>query len=57
VGDIVELDVLGAKNAGMVSVHFNPNHTRYAEINPDFCIKKLTELKIVLERIKESFVT
>jgi putative hydrolase of the HAD superfamily len=55
VGDIVELDVLGAKNAGMVSVHFNPDHTPYAEINPDFSIKKLTELKTILEKTEESF--
>lgn len=55
VGDILELDVLGAKNAGMVSVHFNPNHTPYAEINPDFSIKKLTELKTILEKMKEPF--
>jgi putative hydrolase of the HAD superfamily len=55
VGDIVELDVLGAKNAGMVSVHFNPNHTPHTEINPDFSIKELTELKNILEKIKETF--
>lgn len=62
IGDIVELDVLGAKNAGMISVHFNPNQTHYAEIRsqdtefvPDFSIKELTELKIILDKIKESF--
>jgi len=54
VGDIVELDVLGAKNAGMISVHFNPNQTRYAEIQPNFSIKELAELKIILENIKHS---
>jgi putative hydrolase of the HAD superfamily len=57
VGDIVELDVLGAKNAGMISIHFNPNHSPYAEINPDFSIKELTELKNILETIKESLPT
>jgi putative hydrolase of the HAD superfamily len=55
IGDIVELDVLGAKNTGMVSVHFNPSHTPYTKINPDFSIRKLTELKTILEKIKESF--
>jgi putative hydrolase of the HAD superfamily len=64
VGDIVELDVLGAKNAGMISVHFNPNQAHYAEIQsqdteavPNFSIKELTELKIILEKIKESLLT
>jgi putative hydrolase of the HAD superfamily len=55
IGDIVELDVLGAKNAGMISVHFNPNQTHYAEIRPNFSIKELTELKSILEKIKEFF--
>jgi putative hydrolase of the HAD superfamily len=54
VGDIVELDVLGAKNAGMMSVHYNPNRTSYAEIQPDFSIRELAELKIILENIKHS---
>jgi putative hydrolase of the HAD superfamily len=61
IGDIVDLDVLGAKNAGMISIHFNPNQTHYAEIRsqdtefvPNFSIKELTELKIILEKIKQS---
>jgi len=62
VGDIVELDVLGAKNAGMLSVHYHPDKTSHAAIHsqdtkfaPDFSIKKLTELGIILNKIKESF--
>jgi len=62
VGDIVELDVLGAKNAGMLSVQYNPDKTSHASIHsqdirlaPDFSIKKLMELGIVLNKIKESF--
>jgi putative hydrolase of the HAD superfamily len=62
VGDIVELDVLGAKNAGMLSVHYDPDKTSHAPIRsqdiklaPDFSIKKLMELGIILNKIKESF--
>jgi putative hydrolase of the HAD superfamily len=62
VGDIVELDVLGAKNAGMLSVHYDPNKTSHASIHsqdirlaPDFSIKKLVELEVILNKIKESF--
>jgi putative hydrolase of the HAD superfamily len=62
VGDIVELDVLGAKNVGMLSVYYNPNKTSHASIHsqdirlaPNFSIKKLMELEIILNKIKESF--
>jgi putative hydrolase of the HAD superfamily len=62
VGDIMELDVLGAKNAGMLSVHYDPNKTSHASIHsqdirlaPDFSIKKLMELEVILNKIKESF--
>jgi putative hydrolase of the HAD superfamily len=62
VGDIVELDVLGAKNAGMLSVHYNPiktshasSHSQDIRLAPDFSIKKLMELEIILNKIKESF--
>jgi putative hydrolase of the HAD superfamily len=51
-GDEPKLDVWGAKRAGMTSVHFNPNQATYVEIEPDFSIKKLAELKIILQKIK-----
>ena len=71
-GDELRVDVLGAKNAGMISIHFNPSQTRYSEIQsqdtvrqahrpersrrtdfvPDFFIKELTELEIILQKIK-----
>ncbi|HEX7402230.1 MAG TPA: HAD family hydrolase [candidate division Zixibacteria bacterium] len=52
VGDVVELDVLGAKNAGMQSVHLNPDHTPYEQIIPDFTIEHLYELKVILDKLK-----
>jgi FMN phosphatase YigB (HAD superfamily) len=52
VGDVVELDVLGAKNAEMRSVHFNPDHIQYEQIVPDFTISHLNELTGVLEVLK-----
>lgn len=54
VGDVLTMDILGAKNAGMISVHFNPGQTFYEEIQPDFSIKRLIELKTVLEKIRKS---
>lgn len=52
VGDIIELDVRGAKNAGMLSVHFSPDHIIYEQIAPDFTIRHLKELKEVLNNLK-----
>ena len=52
VGDILELDVLGSKNADMLSVHFSPDHIPYKDIVPDFTIRHLTELKEVLGNLK-----
>ena len=59
VGDELRTDVLGAKRAGMTSVHFNPNQSSSAEIRsqdmnlvPDFSIRGLTELEIILGKIK-----
>lgn len=55
VGDDLKVDVLGAKRIGMVSVHFDPDQGPHAEIQPDFSVKQLTELKAILQRIKRSF--
>jgi putative hydrolase of the HAD superfamily len=59
VGDELRTDVVGAKRAGMISVHFNPNQSSSAEIRsqdtdllPDFSIKELTELEIILKIMK-----
>jgi hypothetical protein len=50
---------LGAKSAGMLSVHFDPNQTHYVEIQsqdvdlvPDFSIKELAELETILQKLK-----
>jgi putative hydrolase of the HAD superfamily len=59
VGDGLNVDILGAKSAGMLSVHFDPNQTHYVEIQsqdvdlvPDFSIKELAELKTILQELK-----
>jgi putative hydrolase of the HAD superfamily len=58
-GDQLKVDVLGAKRAGMISVHFSPKQSVPTEIQsqdadwvPDFSIKELNELEIVLQKIK-----
>jgi putative hydrolase of the HAD superfamily len=34
-GDLIDADILGAKNAGMISVHFNPKQIPYEKVHPD----------------------
>jgi putative hydrolase of the HAD superfamily len=56
VGDLIGVDVLGAKNVGMTAVLLNTNQMSYddilpdcnAEIPPDYSIGELTDLKLVL---------
>jgi HAD superfamily hydrolase (TIGR01549 family) len=52
VGDLIDADVWGAKNVGMVSVHFNPDQIPCEEISPDFAIKQLKELRWILSDLK-----
>jgi putative hydrolase of the HAD superfamily len=55
VGDELKFDVLGARISGMVSVHFSPNQASYWQIQPDFSINKLIELKTILKKTKRPF--
>jgi len=50
IGDLIEVDVLGAKNAGMLSCWFNRREAQIAESNvrPDYEIKNLRELLDIL---------
>ncbi len=52
VGDMLELDVLGAKNAGMISVHYAPVLIPQKEIIPDFTISHLSGLGDILKNLK-----
>ncbi len=52
VGDMLELDVVGAKKVGMISVYFNPNHTPIEQVDPDFTIDHLAFLENVLVELK-----
>jgi|Deesub1362A_J573_1020465.scaffolds.fasta_scaffold01797_8 putative hydrolase of the HAD superfamily len=47
IGDRPELDVLGAKRAGVLSAHYNPKGYKYLENypEPDFTIKDFFELE------------
>ena len=51
-GDLIDVDVLGAKNAGMISAHFNPKQVPYEKVHPDFTIRRLMDLKRVLITLK-----
>jgi len=52
VGDLIDTDVWGAKNVGMVSVHLNPDLIPCEEISPDFAIRELRELRRILGDLK-----
>ena len=47
IGDTLDVDVLGAMNAGMDQVHVNYNNTAQ-DIHPTYTIKTLQELKQIL---------
>ncbi len=52
-GDLIDVDILGARNAGMISVHFNPNHISYEKVHPDYTIHRLRDFKSVLIKLKQ----
>ncbi len=52
VGDLTDVDVWGAENVGMVSVHFNPDLIPCDDISPDFAIRQLKELSWILGDLK-----
>jgi len=52
VGDLIDVDVWGAKNVGMLSVHFYPGQIPCDEILPDFSIRELKELRWILGDLK-----
>jgi putative hydrolase of the HAD superfamily len=52
VGDLIDADVGGARNVGMVTVHFNPELLPCDDYGPDFTIRKLNELSWILGDLK-----
>ena len=52
VGDSLSSDILGGKNAGILTCHFNPKNTPYDKIIPDYKINNLSELAKLLESIE-----
>jgi len=52
VGDLIDVDVLGAKNVGMISVHYNPGLIPSDDIGPDLAITELRELRLLLTDLK-----
>lgn len=55
VGDSFTRDVIGAKNAGMMAVWFNPENDSAPEhpVRPDYVIHRLAELPAILENTHE----
>jgi putative hydrolase of the HAD superfamily len=52
VGDLIDADVGGARNVGMVTVHYNPKLTPCDDYGPDFTIRNLNELSWILGDLK-----
>lgn len=48
VGDALEVDILGAHNAGIHQVYFNPAKPATGEFQPTYSIQRLAELKHIL---------
>lgn len=51
VGDSLTSDILGGKNAGLVTVWVNPEGKNWGEIRPDYEIRSITELEGLLEKV------
>ena len=59
VGDLLGVDVLGAKNVGMVAVHLDSGQTFFdeilpdcnGEVQPDFSIGRLKDLRCILNHL------
>ena len=52
VGDSLTSDILGGKNAGILTCHFNRHNAPYNDIKPDYTITDLSELIPLLDSIK-----
>lgn len=52
VGDSLTSDILGGKNSGIKTCHFNPKNRPYGSIIPDYKINKLSELIDLLDSIE-----
>ena len=51
VGDSLTSDILGGKNAGIKTCHFNPKSKSNGKILPDYEIKNLYELPLLLGKL------
>ena len=45
VGDSLTSDILGGKEAGIITCHYNPKDKPYTDIAPDYTIRSLSELE------------
>jgi HAD superfamily hydrolase (TIGR01549 family) len=52
VGDELKTDVKGSKSAGMIAVHFDKSCDPYQEIQPDYRVEKLKEIKRIVEELE-----
>ena len=48
IGDTLEVDILGANNAGIDSAYFNPANPPTTEIKPTYVLNSLIDLKNIL---------
>jgi putative hydrolase of the HAD superfamily len=48
IGDTLEVDILGANNAGIDSAYFNPAQPPTSDIKPTYILESLLDLKNIL---------
>jgi putative hydrolase of the HAD superfamily len=54
IGDEFHTDVKGAKGVGMTAIHFNKGGCDYQEIRPDYSIRKLKEIRKIVQRLRQA---
>ena len=54
IGDELGTDVKGAKGVGMTAIHFNRGSSDYQEVQPDYSVRELKEIKGIVEELRQA---
>jgi len=53
IGDELQTDVMGAKGVGMRAIHFDEGGSGHQEIQSDYCVGKLEDVKKIVESLRQ----
>ena len=53
IGDELQTDVIGAKGAGMTAILFDKGRSGHQEIQSDYCVSKLEDVKRIVESLRQ----